>query len=360
MDWSLLNITHAIAHQVFPRDRATRQPIEPKFSERAFNLVPSITEVLRARVTAAISQSAHGFEMGIHASSTESFCHLGGEIACGNAAQFVLLSKALARTLNIAQSGRDLQGGAVVVMRATVGAATRPCCIVIKAELQDGLTMKYDNGAFSVELLEELLLTQAQRLYKIGVLVQTEQIAKRADGTHDPQGFKAFVFDYQMSSKETREAAHYFATLFLGLTQLPSAKKRTQNYYEVTREFIKNSAMSDEEKLASQDALRVELRSNAATINPDLFADNHMPNDEVRDAYSRFLVEKGVGRDTIDKDIEYIKGKLRRPKMMFSSGVSITAPGERVAEYVTVLPREVGQDDNTTRVQILGRLDGQI
>lgn len=359
MDWSLLNVSHAIAHQVFPRDRATRNAVPPTYSNSVFDLNQQVKDVLQKRVTSAISQNAHGFEMAIQASGTESFSHIGGEVAFGDVDQFVTYSKVLAANLNTAQSVRDLQGGALIVLRGTVSAATLPCCIVIKAELQDGFTMKYRNGAFTVELLEELLLTQAQRLYKMGVLIQVDKRAKREDGTNDPDGLKAFVFDYQMTTRETRDAAHYFAQHFLGLIQLPSARKKTQAFYEVTSEFIKNSGMADEEKLAAQDALRVELRSNNATINAHAFSDNHLPNDDVRDAYSRFLVEKGVGNDTIDKDIEYIKTKLRRPKMTFSSGVSISAPGERVGEFVTVLAREEDQDPNITRVEIKGRLEGQ-
>ena len=359
MDWSLLNITNAIAHQVFPRDKVSKQPVPPKCSAHAFTLSATVTDVLRKRVTAAISQNAHGFEMGIQKHGSDSFCNVGGDIATGNVAAFVTLSQQLATSLNIAQSVRNLPGGALIIMRCTIGAAALPCCILIKAELQDGFTMEYANGDFAVRLLEELLLTESQRLYKMGILVQETAFPKRTDGTHAPAGFKAFVFDYQMSSKETREAAHYFSVEFLGLSRLPSARQSTQNYYEATREFIKNSAMNDDQKISAYDALRVYLKSNAATINPTTFANNHFPTPEVRDLYAQYLDEMGVGTATIDKDIANIKSKLSRPKMTFSSGVSIVAPGERVGDFVTILPRVEGQDANHTRLEIRGLIDGQ-
>lgn len=359
MDWSLLSISHAIIHRVFPRDKVTKAVIDPQFSEAAFLLSEEMKDMLRKRVTAAISQNSHGFEMGIESSGTDSFCHLGAEIAFGPHAGFVSYSKQLARNLNVAQSGRDLQGGALIVLRGTVGVASRPCCIVVKAELQSGLTMKYQDHAFSMELLNELLLTEAQRLYKMGILVQFEQLAKRHDSTNDPEGLRAFVFDYQMTSRETRDAAHYFSVNFLGLKQLPSARKKTQHFYEATREFIQNSMLADEEKLATHDALRVELRSNATTINPIAFAQNYLATVEMRDAYRQFLVEKEIGTNTIDKDTEYIKSKLRRPKMTFSSGVSISVPGASLGDLVRVLPPEAGQSQNVTRVEIKGRLQDQ-
>lgn len=359
MDWSLLNITHAIAHQVFPRDKVSKQAVPPKFSAQAFALSPAVTDVLRKRITTAISQNDHGFEMAIQNSGTDSFCNVGGNVATGNPINFVPWSQQLATSLNVAQSGRNLPGGALIIMRCTISAAALPCCIIIKAELQDGFTMEYANGAFTVKLLEELLLTESQRLYKIGILVQNTVLPQRPDGTNDPQAFKAFVFDYQMSSKDTREAAHYFSVNFLGLSRLPSARFATQHYFEATREFIKNSGMSDEQKFSAYDALRVQLKSNATTINPTTFANDHLPSPEVRDLYAQFLVEKGVGTATIDKDITNIASKLSRPKMKFSSGVSILAPGERISEFVTILPPEEGQDENYTHLKIRGHLDEQ-
>ena len=117
--------------------------------------------------------------------------------------------------------------------------------------------------------------------------------------------------------------------------------------------------LADEEKLATHDALRVELRSNATTINPIAFAQNYLATVEMRDAYRQFLVEKEIGTNTIDKDTEYIKSKLLRPKMTFSSGVSISVPGASLGDLVRVLPPEAGQSQNVTRVEIKGRLQDQ-
>lgn len=79
-----------------------------------------------------------------------------------------------------------------------------------------------------------------------------------AVGDYDPLGYRAFLFDHLITLTETRSAAAYFYSGFLGMGIQKSARKLTKDFYEHTTAFIGSSSLTDDEKLNLREALRVE------------------------------------------------------------------------------------------------------
>ena len=124
---------------------------------------------------------------------------------------------------------------------------------------------------------------------------------------------------------------------------------------DAVNEFAKQ-ALSDDEKLDTHEALRVTLKSAAATISVNDFAQNYLPEDKQK-AYTEFMIAKDFPQNAVSKDIEYIKTRLRKRRSYgFSNGVVILTPPEHTQDYMEIAPTEDGE---YTVVTIKGQLQQQ-
>lgn len=111
---------------------------------------------------------------------------------------------------------RDYAPSKMIVLAGTVTNLLRPFSAVVKADMQDALGEKTENGKTVIDYLEHIFLTESQRLFKIGFVQQTAAKAPTKDSLYDPQYFSVHLFDHIMTSTESRKAAFYFYGDFLG------------------------------------------------------------------------------------------------------------------------------------------------
>ncbi len=97
----------------------------------------------------------------------------------------------------------------LIVFDGTVGATAQPFVGVIKAETQAGFRRSKDGAKAVVEFLQNIFLTPATRLYKIGLMLFEDTIKAKPDGR------RAFVFDSNISVSNREAAAAYFYEGFL-------------------------------------------------------------------------------------------------------------------------------------------------
>lgn len=83
-------------------------------------------------------------------------------------AEFIEDSAQFAHMLTDAQLNTNAPGGILLVLKGRVGDTGKPFLCVIKAEPQDGFRTKEEDDFITIEFLEELLLTDSARLFKIG------------------------------------------------------------------------------------------------------------------------------------------------------------------------------------------------
>ena len=72
-----------------------------------------------------------------------------------------------------------------------------------------------------------------------------------------------------------------------------------------------------------------------------------------RDDYQKSLKDSGVGTRNINKDLSYIKSKLRRRSMRFNTKVAITAPADQFDKLVKIVRTKA----NSTTIEIKGEIE---
>jgi hypothetical protein len=199
-----------------------------------------------------------------------------------------------------------------------------------------------------VNYLKSLTLTPTQRLYKVGLLLELQSGPASTPGTYVSTGYRAFLFDHLITATETRSAAAYFYAHFLGMDIQKSSKKLTQDFFEHSETFIKTSSLSDDDKWALREALRVDLRSGSAVISVNDFATSHIEDEAIRESYCDYLESRGFPKAAVAKDVAYVKSRLRKPrKWSFTTGVKLYIPADADPRLVTIKERT---DTETTVV----------
>lgn len=346
-----LIVERVISHTIFARGK-DKEIVPPKTSDDLLPLQQESMDLLQARTTVALGSTSHGIETEIITSEIGSFFEIADKMLDADDSGFVNYSKQLAMNLAKSQTNPKWPGGVLIVMQGTVGECNRRFIGVLKAETDKGFNLKEQNGKTILELVKDMLLTATQKLYKIGVLVEIQQISNEI--AREVGHYRAFLFDHLLTSTETANAASYFYNAFLGMGILSSSKYKTRLFFEETKGFINKLNVDDDKKFEFREALRTELRNQSLTINTREFAERNFPQ-EYRNSYILHMSEVGMPDQAVVKDLDYIKSKLRRPRSyFFSTGVKINAPAN--ADFKDLVAVELYQDGYTT-VRIKGQVE---
>lgn len=347
-DFANLKLDSIILHKVYQRDQDGNR-IEPFISSKLTKLDAAGLDTLQKRVSAVVGSGTHCIEMQIIKSGEGSAFRSAVKCMRLDEEGFIDESGSFATGLTEAQTHKKWPGGVLVVIKATIGAASKKCTIIIKAEIQEGFVEKDGDDAVEMEFLDNLLLTPQQKLYKVGLFIQ--ETADPQD-ENDAENYCAFVFDSNISAKDERAAARYFYEAFLGLRIPQTAKHQTRDFYETTSAFINESAIATERKVDLHNALNTYLKTDqSAVIDPTGFAEQFFDLD-YRDAYLEYAASKGIPDHAMPKDISFISKELKNRRMKFSSSVNISAPSEQFEELVQVIE----SDAESTTLKVLGRL----
>jgi hypothetical protein len=307
-------------------------------------------DALQRRLTAALASRSHGVEMSIDEVEVASFFQKAADAMHADELEFVAISQEFAALLTRAQRLSTTPAGMLFIIRGRVGAQPKRFIAAIKAESHDGFGASASANDVTVSYLEQLLLTPTQRLYKVGLLLEDQSAARLSPGAYNPRDYRAFLFDHLITAIETRQAAQFFYAGFLGMGIQKSIKKLTQDFFDHTRNFIASSSLDDEDKAGMREALRTELRSNSATFNADEFADRHMTN-EIRTQYGEYLQAKNFPRQSIVKDTEYVRARLKKPrKLSFAQGIKLLIPSDVSPDFISV----ARSGENNTVITIPG------
>lgn len=344
-----LVINRLIAHTIFVRGPDKKKKA-PELSDQLIPLDVESRDLVQARITKALGSKAHGIAMQISRSDAGSFMQVAAAMIGSNDQDFISSSQQLADALAEAQTSPRWPGGVLIAMSGSVGESQNRFLAVIKAEPDRGFSFGQQGGNVTLNLIKNMLLSQTQRLFKIGMLVEVN-VEPPTPAGFAPGNYRAFLFDHLLTATETRDAAAYFYDAFLGMDIVGSSKYQTRLFYEKSKDYINGIPAKQHEKSQMLEALRTELRSNKALVSVAEFAKDHMPK-EYQKEYARAMKAQGLPDKGIVKDLEYIKSKLRRPrKVKFTSGVTINVPAEQeFKDYIEIQP----QADGHTTVKIKG------
>lgn len=338
-----LRVKRIAVHEVFQRDE-DRNIRPPVYGETLEELSPEAMGAFRLRMTDALSGQTQSIQMRIARHGEDSFLALAESLIDTTDQQFLDLSKAVALKLAEAQLARRIPGGMLIVFDGTVGAGNVPYVGVIKAETQAGFRRSREGERTVVEFLQNIFLTPATRLYKIGLITVDDATAER------PLGRRAFVFDSNISVSNREAAAAYFYEGFLGCALPSDGPYETAKFFDLTKDFVRKSDLEPERKRDLLDSLYVFVRDEQdPTFTVDQFSDRFLPED-IRDGYTDFMRGKKFSPNAVVRDTSQMGNRLRRRKLKFGAEIELSASPEALASKVDIGAIE-GEPVNGTRPQ---------
>ena len=350
MDIKNLRIDRIIIHQIFKRNDKS-EIVPPFISQRLAELDREGSEQFSARVVEALGDDSHSAEMNIEKVDEGSAFQHGVDLIFRKKPEFIKGTAFFANKLAEAQTTRRYPGGILVVFSGRVGRSDTRFFGLLKAESQGGFTKKVDGNALELEYFKDLVLTPANKFYKIGVFIEKSRSDKKAP--YKPEDFHSLVYDYKLTATETRLGAIYFSEVFLGCKFALSDKKQTQDFYEYTKAYINDNIENQEDRLDLHNSLYSYLKvDQSPVISANEFAKRFFPLGQ-RDDYQKSLKDSGVGTRNINKDLSYIKSKLRRRSMRFNTKVAITAPADQFDKLVKIVRTKA----NSTTIEIKGEIE---
>ena len=351
MSFENLKINQLIIHEIYERgpDRAL---VDPNYGSELVDLQLASREALQRRITEALGRDSKGVEMEIQEHGLESIWHTANSMieAADDEDQFIEHSQSIAAKLAAAQTRSGLPGGIVVVIRGTCGHPERQFMCVVKAEPHGGFATSRAHAKLSLQYIEELILTPQSKLYKIGAFILYDPAS--CSPANPTGGWKAFLFDHLISRSSKISAAQYFYESFLGLAFPKNSAFETKRFHNLTKEFIKKSKLSGEEKLDLLNGLTAYVKSDqSATVQVGEYADTYMPDAALKDHYAAFMRGKKFPTNAIHKDLSEVKDDLRFRKISFGNSIKLTAPAESFGNYISVQSIE-GEEDESGQVPI--------
>ncbi|TGV05430.1 nucleoid-associated protein NdpA [Alcaligenaceae bacterium 429] len=346
-----LEIRRIVVHHI-PK-AINRETATAVCSDALVDLPSAGLDMFSRRIAGALGSRSKGIKVDIKKTEVGSFFQRSaGIMSTASDAEFIDLSKELAQALCDAQGIKGLAESKLLVMSGVTGEFQRPFLVVVKADMQDALAeVPVEDGPAIISYLDNIFLTDSQRLFKIGFIQQVVARPRLDNGVRDKDDYAIHLFDHLLTATESRSAAHYFYADFLGTDVAASDRRLTQDFYEKTLRFFESRQYEADELIEKGEALRSELRNNEGTISVPDFAGRNLAPDEA-DAYEAYMRSQSFPDHAITKDVEYIKSKIkRRRKYVFSSNVMITTPSDG-GNLVSIEATE----DGSTTVVISGTL----
>ena len=350
-----LKVNRVVVHEVFQRneDKSIRPPV---FAEGLETLSAEAMGAFRMRMTEALSGQTQSLQMRIAKCGAGSFIEVAEGLVRSNDKDFLAGSKEITIKLAEAQLARRIPGGMVVIFDGSVGTNAVPFAGVIKAETQAGFRRSEVGPKAVVEFLNNIFLTPATRLYKIGLMLFDDVTKAKPDGR------QAFVFDSNISASNREAAAAYFYDGFLGCVLPSDGPYETARFFDLTKDFIRKSDLDPEKKRDVVDSLYVFVRDEQdPTFTADQFGSRYLPP-EMQDTYSEFLDTKKFTPSAVVRDTSQMGNRLRRRRLKFGGDIELSASPEALKTKVTietVAADEPGAGDQWTRVTIRERLTGE-
>ena len=351
-----LKVLRVAVHEIFQRneDRSIRTPA---FADDLEALSGEAMGAFRMRMTEALTGQSQSIQMRIAKHGAGSFMEVAERLVGSIDQDFLAGSEEIATKLSEVQLARRIPGGMVVIFDGTVGAHAVPFVGVIKAETQAGFRRSKDGAKAVVEFLNNIFLTPATRLYKIGVMLFEDVTQVKPDGR------RAFVFDSNISASNREAAAAYFYDGFLGCVLPSDGPYETARFFDLAKDFIRRSDLEPEKKRDVIDSLYVFVRDEQApTFTADEFGSRYLPP-EMQDPFAGFLETKKFTQTAVIRDTSQMGTRLRRRRLKFGGDIELSASPEALKTKVKIetVPADDASapGDQWTRVTIRERLTGE-
>lgn len=343
----LMSIKRVVVHTI-PSRAADKSYVEPTGVDALVHIDPTVSDMVVGRLSRSLGHHSHGIQADFFEVGAGSMFQRACSMMDGTDDEFIALARESAQHLAKVQQSKAFDPSKLIAMSGTVTAGERPFVAFIKADMEVALTEGKKGGQAVLEVMNNLFMTDSQRLYKIGYIARTVSGDGKKAGQYVQDQHRIHIFDHLMTGTESRKAAFYFYSEFLGSDVSTSDRRLTQDFYEKTLKFIKDQDFSPAKRIDLIESLRAELRSNTQSLSVADFATTHLSAQD-GPRYVTYMEKSKFPAHAITKDTEYVKNKLRRrQKITFTTGVQISTPADQVKDLV-----EITQNDNGTSTVII-------
>lgn len=344
-------IRKVIIHQIYKRE-VVEFITPPFYNSECSDLDYEASDILKQRITKAMSHKSHAIQMDFVDDSNESVFRCCSDFWMSDMSdnEFIEMSKKITRKLAEAQITRAIPGGIVVVVKGTIQKINKPCIAVIKAERQNGFTAEEIEGKMILKFFNDLLLTPHQKLQKIGFFINNAV----AGNTINKTDVDAFVFDSNTDSSTSASKANYFYSGFLGLDFKKDSDLLTSKFFVETKNFIGSYEKFDSnKKIDLITALLTYLKFNVSQfINVNTFAEEYFGDTQAIDAYINYVEKREVPLTNISKNLSMIGDKLKQRQFNFANNIRLQAPVDDFDDVVQINENE----DGCTHIIVRGRM----
>lgn len=350
-----LKIKRLIVHRII--ERVPSQPsatVEPE--SQIINLDSKAEEILFKRIISAAGKESNAFIMGIKETSDGTFFDYATKLNKAPEKDFVKISVDIAELLAENQKKMGLSGAYLLVIDGYNDITKKSIAIVIKAELQEALKHSNANNQSVIEVLEKVFLSPAQKLFKIGVIIEKD--IDVLDSKIDAKNYVGLLFDSQFRAELTPAA--YFYKDFLGFSIDENDKIQTQRLYDKTDEFIKKHINGYVEKSQYLSYLKnFFLVDKNPLIQPTKFATALFSDEYLLDVFKTEVVDNLPS--TFSKDTILIKARLEKRSMRFKNNITISGPEQKFNDSVVVVTNlsDLSQNDIESTTYTILKIAGK-
>jgi hypothetical protein len=135
-----------------------------------------------------------------------------------------------------------------------------------------------------MEMLRDLLLTQATKLFKIGLFVK-QPASNEID--------EVYVFDGQTPYGEQTKVAQFFLRTFLGCRLAEESEVTTERFFLESQRYFNDHIQDGPLRVQYTEHLVSELNSQTGSVSPRSFAERYLQQVD-RQPFLSYLVSVGV------------------------------------------------------------------
>jgi hypothetical protein len=340
---SQLNIEKTIIHEITPRTYAPPKDPELILSNALSPLDDDLRAYFKERIVDSLKLAAFPVKAKEERTSpTPELVHLH---LTDPKSDFVALSQEIAKHLFAAQQRVRSSPGLLVVIAGKVDSG--PAMVLLKLQKQQGLNLERTGpeGAetYNLDHLKRLMLTDETRVYKIALF--------EGDGVVQPDDICGEVSDKQRYSSPEKRMAAFFLDNFLGCEVRDDPTQMTNSYYVSGEKYLNEKVTAPEKQARYHRAFIADLASQAATVTPRKFAEEHLDKED-REAFLSTLKAEGVPTTQFAKDTELITSRLQEEEYVFNGGIRVRGTQEALEEH-----SEISEgNDKTLEMLITDRL----
>lgn len=347
-----LTVERLTLHHVFKRG-LNGERVTPIFARAVFRPDGDIKRLIEQRLVKAVANQSKAMTVDIAMSGSGTTFQMSRRAVAVDDSEFLSISEKITNALADAQTTKVPPEGFLFIINGSTGYPSAPFMALMKAEPQSGFSID-ESEAISLTLLDQLVLTPASKLYKVGIFVlQNSNLSNKMDS----KGWAAVVFDQRMTEADRQNASKYFYDSFLGCALPKDSAHLTKRFYDLTNHYVNNAISSPPEQADTKTALYSYLKVDVSpTISVDEFAERYFADnpDRVTD-FKNYMKSEKFATTAFSKDIRDIKSKLNRRTLSFPSGIRLTGSFESFQDNVTIdfkSAKETGEQYDKTIIEV--------